>query len=162
MRRRLVTQQRYLPLLMAVLGFSITPAELASQVAAFITSSAASGWSNLGVVIGGLKNSPELRWANPLEVKNAVEAAFTERFGEKTTAQPKSKVHQQSLFCVRCTYRSSDSGCFTGTEERRCSQVHQGRELRPHCLNVKIRVLGRFSWSPAQTGREPSNPPSPT
>lgn len=73
-------------------GYSITPTELAAQVSAYITSSAASGWANLGAVIGGLKNSPETRWASPLEVKNAVETAFLEKFGTKTAAPPKGKV----------------------------------------------------------------------
>ncbi|CAL1701119.1 unnamed protein product [Somion occarium] len=72
-------------------GFTITPADIAAQVSSYISSAAVSGWANLGAVIGGLKNSPELRWANPLEVKNAVETAFTERFGTKETAKSKGK-----------------------------------------------------------------------
>lgn len=72
-------------------GFSITAEELASQVAQFVASSTATGWANLGAVISGLRNSAELRWANPLEVKNTVEAAFVEKFGVKEAAKPKGK-----------------------------------------------------------------------
>ncbi|KAI0089139.1 glutaminyl-tRNA synthetase [Irpex rosettiformis] len=71
-------------------GFSITPTELAVQVKDYLASSAASGWANLGTTIGALK-ATDLRWANPLELKNAVEAAFTEKFGAKEAAKPKSK-----------------------------------------------------------------------
>ena len=73
-------------------GFTITPAEIAAQVSSYITTAAVTSWANLGAVIGGLKTSPELRWASPLDVKNAVEAAFTEKFGAKEAAKPKGKV----------------------------------------------------------------------
>ncbi|KAI0796906.1 glutaminyl-tRNA synthetase [Abortiporus biennis] len=71
-------------------GFSITAKELAEKVSSFLSTSTASGWANLGVVIGGLK-STDLRWANPLELKNAVEAAFSDKFGAKEAAKPKGK-----------------------------------------------------------------------
>lgn len=72
-------------------GFSISPTELAAQVKDYIASSTASGWANLGAVIGSLK-STDLRWASPLDLKNAVEAAFTDEFGAKEAAKPKGKV----------------------------------------------------------------------
>ncbi|KAI0700781.1 glutaminyl-tRNA synthetase [Cytidiella melzeri] len=71
-------------------GYSITANELAAQVSDYLASIAVSGWSNLGAVIGSLK-STDLRWANPLELKNAVEAAFTDKFGAKEAAKPKGK-----------------------------------------------------------------------
>ena len=78
-----------------VSGFSITPAEIALQVANYITSSAASSWANLDTILGGLRTTPDLRWANPLEVKSAVEAAFTEKFGAKEAGKPKGKVSRR-------------------------------------------------------------------
>ncbi|OJT10371.1 hypothetical protein TRAPUB_13130 [Trametes pubescens] len=71
-------------------GFSITAEELATRVKEYVTSSALAGWNNLGQAIGGLK-STDLRWASPLELKNAVEAAFLEKFGAKEAAKPKGK-----------------------------------------------------------------------
>ncbi|GJE84275.1 glutaminyl-tRNA synthetase [Phanerochaete sordida] len=71
-------------------GFSITAEELATKVAEFVTASAATGWDKLGATIGALKNT-DLRWANPLELKNAVEATFTSQFGVKEAAKPKGK-----------------------------------------------------------------------
>lgn len=70
------------------IGFSITSEQLATRVKDLVASSAATGWANLGATIGALKGS-DLRWANPLELKSAVENAFTERFGPKEAAKPK-------------------------------------------------------------------------
>ncbi|KAI0663222.1 glutaminyl-tRNA synthetase [Cubamyces menziesii] len=71
-------------------GFSITAEELVNRVKEYVASSAYSGWNNLGAAIGGLKGT-DLRWANPLELKNAVENAFTEKFGAKEASKPKGK-----------------------------------------------------------------------
>lgn len=46
----------------------------------------------MGAAITHLRNTPGLRWVNPLEIKNAVESALTDRFGAKGEAKPKSKV----------------------------------------------------------------------
>jgi glutaminyl-tRNA synthetase len=51
----------------------------------------------MGAAITALRNTPVLRWANPLEVKNAVESTLADRFGAKEAAKPKSKVHLSSL-----------------------------------------------------------------
>ena len=45
----------------------------------------------MGATLGALK-STELRWANALELKNAVEDAFLQKFGPKEAAKPKGKV----------------------------------------------------------------------
>ena len=47
----------------------------------------------MGAAITALKNTPTLRWVNPLELKNAVESALTARFGAKEAAKPKGKVN---------------------------------------------------------------------
>ncbi|KAH7914420.1 tRNA synthetases class I, catalytic domain-containing protein [Hygrophoropsis aurantiaca] len=73
------------------IGFSITAEELYNSVSAYITSTGLTGWANLGSAISGAKGIPGLRWANPLEVKDAVERAFTTAFGAKETAKPKGK-----------------------------------------------------------------------
>lgn len=73
------------------LGFSITPDQLDAFVNGYIQSSSVSGWTSLGPVISGVKNTPSLRWANPLEIKNAVERVFTEVFGAKEAVKPKGR-----------------------------------------------------------------------
>ena len=45
----------------------------------------------MGAAITALRNTPGLRWVNPLEIKNAVESALTDRFGAKGDAKPKGK-----------------------------------------------------------------------
>ncbi|KAI0774072.1 glutaminyl-tRNA synthetase [Fomes fomentarius] len=71
-------------------GFSITSEELLARVKEYVATSSYTGWNNLGAAIGGLKGT-DLRWANALELKSAVEKAFLEKFGAKEAAKPKSK-----------------------------------------------------------------------
>ena len=78
-------------------GFSITAEQLAARVKEYVTSSAYTGWSNLGAAIGGLKGT-DLRWANALELKNAVESAFIEKFGAKQSGKPAPKVRDTPPF----------------------------------------------------------------
>lgn len=62
----------------------------------------------MGAAITALRNTPGLRWVNPLEIKNAVESALTDRFGAKGEAKPKRKVSFAfpcSALGGRCVYR---------------------------------------------------------
>ena len=61
-------------------------------VEAHVASDDVAGWTNLGPVVSALKNSSELRWAAPLDVKNAVDKAFNAKFGPKESAKSKTKV----------------------------------------------------------------------
>ncbi len=61
----------------------------------YVATSSYTGWNNLGSAIGALKGT-DLRWANALELKDAVEKAFLEKFGAKEAAKPKSKVRPQA------------------------------------------------------------------
>ena len=72
-------------------GFSISTEELLVRVKEYVSSAAFTGWNNLGAAIGGLKSS-DLRWANALELKKAVEDVFLEKFGAKEAVKPKGKV----------------------------------------------------------------------
>jgi glutaminyl-tRNA synthetase len=51
-----------------------------------------SGWSSLGPVISALKSTPELKWANPLDIKNATDKIFLVKFGPKESSKAKGKV----------------------------------------------------------------------
>ncbi|KAF9651208.1 glutaminyl-tRNA synthetase [Thelephora ganbajun] len=75
-------------------GFSITPEELYARVTSYIAANAVFDWSSLSSVIGGLKNTPDLRWASPLELKNTVEKAFVDTFGSKEEALAKLKAEK--------------------------------------------------------------------
>ncbi|KAG6831381.1 hypothetical protein H0H92_010983 [Tricholoma furcatifolium] len=76
-------------------GFSISSVELDNQVRSYITSNTVAGWASLGAVISALKATPELRWANPVDVKNSVETVFKEVFGPKEASKPKGKEPKQ-------------------------------------------------------------------
>lgn len=70
-------------------GFSITPEELYTRTTSYIAASDISGWRDLSSVISGLKSMPDLRWVNPLDLKNAVEKVFVDTFGNKEEALTK-------------------------------------------------------------------------
>ncbi|KAF7967935.1 hypothetical protein HWV62_32519 [Athelia sp. TMB] len=72
-------------------GFSITPEEVLANAKSYIAANAVAGWAGLGAALNGVKQTPALRWAAPLEVKSAVEAAFTSAFGAKEAAPAKPK-----------------------------------------------------------------------
>ncbi|KAG7096746.1 hypothetical protein E1B28_004158 [Marasmius oreades] len=76
-------------------GYSITPEELLDRVSGFVSSNSVSGWDKLGQTISGVKAIPALRWASPLEIKNAVESTFLKAFGSKETGKPKGKESNQ-------------------------------------------------------------------
>lgn len=71
-------------------GYSITPEDLYTIIINYVSTASLSGWDDLGRTIGALKGSSNLRWANPLEVKNTVEKVFTEKFGDKSAAKAKA------------------------------------------------------------------------
>ena len=67
---------------------------------AHVASNEIAGWTGLGPVVSALKNSPELRWAAPLDVKNAVDKSFIAKFGPKESAKLKTKVSRYSSALV--------------------------------------------------------------
>ncbi|KAJ7284000.1 glutamine-tRNA ligase [Mycena rebaudengoi] len=76
-------------------GFSITAEELDAQISKHVAASAGvAGWASFGQVVSAVKNIPELRWANTLEVKNAVERVFNDAFGPKEAAAAKPKAKE--------------------------------------------------------------------
>ncbi|KDN48115.1 hypothetical protein RSAG8_03131, partial [Rhizoctonia solani AG-8 WAC10335] len=70
-------------------GIELSLGDIAQRVNAYMTSKAPAGWPALSSAIGDLK-STDLRWATPLDVKNAVEKAFTDMFGSKGEAKAKA------------------------------------------------------------------------
>ena len=73
----------------------VTPEQVHQSVADYVESNLSdlsAGWTHLSSVLSSVKNTPTLRWANTLDVKTAVERIFTEKFGPKEAAKPKTKV----------------------------------------------------------------------
>ncbi|KAH7887584.1 glutaminyl-tRNA synthetase [Phlebopus sp. FC_14] len=67
-------------------GFTISAEQLNNLMTDYIQETTITGWGNLGATISRVKNDPRLRWAEPLEIKKAVEQIFTQNFGPKETA----------------------------------------------------------------------------
>ena len=84
-------------ILRELVGFSITPEVLYARATSYIDANTVSGWSSLSSVIGGLKNTPDLRWASPLELKNTVEKAFVDIFGSKDETLAKLKAEKAKV-----------------------------------------------------------------
>lgn len=79
-------------IVLTVSDFSITAEEIGAKVSKYLASNTVLGWTNLGAVISSIRSTPELRWASAVEVKNAVEKIFLEKFGPKESAKGKAKV----------------------------------------------------------------------
>ena len=100
----------------------------------YVNSNSVSGWANLGTVINALKATPELKWANPLEVKNAAEKVFVAKFGAKEAAKPKGKVSHLLLVVVKL------SECLIGVETCVYASRVQSREFIDARTNTKNRL----------------------
>lgn len=73
-------------------GIELSLSDIATRVSDYMSSKAPASWSALSGAIGDLK-STDLRWASPLDVKNAVEKAFTDVFGSKEEAKAKVRLN---------------------------------------------------------------------
>ncbi|KAJ7094594.1 glutamine-tRNA ligase [Mycena belliarum] len=128
-------------------GFSISAAELYEQIAEYTTSTAIVGWASLGQVISGAKNIPALRWANTLEVKNAVEKVFNDKFGAKVAAQPKGKEPKKAA-PAKAAESSAEADLASRKsvfEEGFLGQLHKPGEnpqIRPEFREQHLAVTG--------------------
>ncbi|KAI0346780.1 glutaminyl-tRNA synthetase [Trametopsis cervina] len=134
-------------------GFSITPVELTAQVSEYLSASAVSGWANLGAVIGALKNT-DLRWANPLELKNTVEAAFIDKFGVKEAAKPKGKEPKKENATktpaaaeASNPAASSSKSVFTEGFLGRLHKPGGNPQLHPHLREQHLAATGGNVWT---------------
>jgi glutaminyl-tRNA synthetase len=137
-------------------GFSITSEELYDAVMSYIRENSVTGWPNLGSVISGVKASPALRWANPLEVKNAVEKAFTETFGAKEVAKSKAKdtkkekAPQPTATASEVDAGSSSSNRKSVFEEGFLGALHKPGEnpqTRPELREQHLRATDGQVWT---------------
>ncbi|KAK0549615.1 Glutaminyl-tRNA synthetase [Tilletia horrida] len=72
-------------------GITITPEQCRTSVQSYLAQNkaeldAAGGWPKQSAIMAALRNEPSLRWANALDVKNAVEAELTAAYGDKKAA----------------------------------------------------------------------------
>ncbi|KAI0729306.1 glutaminyl-tRNA synthetase [Fomitopsis betulina] len=125
-------------------AFSITPEQLAKHVSDYLSSAAVTGWANLGATLGALKGT-ELRWANPLELKNAVESAFLEKFGPKETAKPKGKEAKKEApakAAAFTTTASTSTSVFAEGFLGRLHKVGDNPQIHAHLREQHLAATG--------------------
>ncbi|KAG2013282.1 glutamine-tRNA ligase [Coprinopsis cinerea AmutBmut pab1-1] len=133
-------------------GFSITPEQIFEHVKSYLASNTVTGWANLGAVITGVKANPDLRWAAPVEIKNAVEKAFLETFGPKQAAQPKAKEPKKD---TKAKAQSSEAATpaqsrKTVFEEGFLGNLHKpggNPQIHPHLREAHLAATGGNVWT---------------
>jgi hypothetical protein len=115
----------------------------------------------MGAAITALRNTPGLRWVNPLEIKNAVESALTDRFGAKGEAKPKGKVSLRSPV-LQDAVRVSLIDRYSVSTGTQTSKGCGDRSVA--CFHVchaqpQIGVRGGIPWQVTQTWAEPTGYP---
>ncbi|TDL29536.1 glutaminyl-tRNA synthetase [Rickenella mellea] len=134
-------------------AFNISPDDLFANVSGYLKANTISGWSNLSSVINKLKSS-DLRWANPLDVKSAVERAFTEEFGPKGSAQVKgtdstapkgaSKVMKEAANSIPLSPPKSvfEEGFFA-----KLHKPGENPQIDPRIRDAHVAVTGGEVWT---------------
>ncbi|KAF9534720.1 tRNA synthetases class I, catalytic domain-containing protein [Crepidotus variabilis] len=136
-------------------GFTIAPERINTVVEDYITSNNISGWASLGPTINSLKSTQELRWASPLEVKNATDKVFLDKFGPKETAKPKGKVCSKSAPTQKLGSKSEfatvqDAPRKSVFEEGFLGALHRPGEnpqMRPELRDAHLAVTGGQVWT---------------
>ncbi|KAJ3987488.1 glutamine-tRNA ligase [Lentinula detonsa] len=134
-------------------GFSISPEQILDHVTSYIKASAVSGWASLGLTISGVKAIPELRWASPLEVKNAVEQAFVGSFGPKQSAPAKGKeVKKDAKPAAKTAAASGSSSTTTKSvfEEGFLGALHKpggNPQIHPHLREQHLNTTKGAVWT---------------
>ncbi|KAF8639647.1 hypothetical protein AX17_000912 [Amanita inopinata Kibby_2008] len=136
------------------IGFSITPEDLHSHISRFFELNSISGWANLGAVITALRNLPELRWANPLDIKNTVEKLFVEKFGPREMAKAKAK--EPKIAPPTKPRSGNEKASETQTskktvfEEGFLGNLHKPGEnpqIQPHLREAHVAATGGQVWT---------------
>ncbi|KAH8987576.1 glutamine-tRNA ligase [Lactarius hatsudake] len=134
-------------------GFAITAEALANAVAEYVGSPAVAGWAGMGAAITALKNTSELRWVNPLELKNAVESALTDRFGAKEAARPKGKEPKEGKTAVKAVEAEASlatPNARTVFEEGFLGKLHKPGEnpqLTPALRDAHLKATGGLVYT---------------
>ncbi|KII94900.1 hypothetical protein PLICRDRAFT_128224 [Plicaturopsis crispa FD-325 SS-3] len=133
-------------------GFTITPDELHKRALGYIKENAVTGWANLSAAITGLKKTPDLRWASPLELKNAIEKAFTDTFGAKEAAKPKGKEPKKDVGKGKSPGEKAESASASASTSRKpvfeegfLGALHKPGEnpqLHPHLREAHLAATG--------------------
>ncbi|VDB85344.1 unnamed protein product [Peniophora sp. CBMAI 1063] len=130
-------------------GFTITPEELYSSVTGYLQTNAVAGWANMNQVIGALKGT-DLRWANALELKSTVERAFTEAFGQKEAAKPKTKESKKAAASKTAEAEASSTSTRSVFDEGFLGKLHKPGEnpqIKPELRDAHLLTTGGQVWT---------------
>ncbi|KAI0269475.1 glutaminyl-tRNA synthetase [Russula aff. rugulosa BPL654] len=135
-------------------GFSITQEALSNAVSEYVDSPAVSGWAGMGAAITALRNTPGLRWVNPLEIKNAVESALTDRFGAKGEAKPKGKQEPKPAKATETEVSSASTSATPNPrsvfEEGFLGKLHkpgQNPQVTPALRDAHLKATGGLVYT---------------
>ncbi|TEB35799.1 glutaminyl-tRNA synthetase [Coprinellus micaceus] len=132
-------------------GFSIEPAQIVAHVKTYLTSNpSVTSWANLGATISGVKSTAEVRWASPVEIKNAVEKVFLETFGPKQAVQPKSKEPKKEASVAKKVVTELTSSRKPVFEEGFLGALHKpGRnpQILPYLRDQHLSATGGNVWT---------------
>ncbi|KZV75125.1 glutaminyl-tRNA synthetase [Peniophora sp. CONT] len=130
-------------------GFTITPEELYSSVTGYLQENAVTGWANVNQVIGALK-ATDLRWASPLELKSSVERAFTEAFGQKEAAKPKTKEPKKASGAKTADADAPSTSTRSVFEEGFLGKLHKpggNPQTKPELREAHLQATGGQVWT---------------
>ncbi|KAF4620052.1 hypothetical protein D9613_005245 [Agrocybe pediades] len=131
-------------------GFSISPEDLYAQVVSYATENAIAGWASLGSVVGSLKGTPALRWANPLEVKKTVDQVFLDKFGPKEASKPKAKEPKAAAQSKKEDAPTAATPKRSVFEEGFLGQLHKPGEnpqIHPRLREAHLAATGGQVWT---------------
>ncbi|KAG7449026.1 glutaminyl-tRNA synthetase [Guyanagaster necrorhizus] len=132
------------------IGYSISPEEVYDKVLAYVKDNVVAGWSCLGSVISAIRSTPELRWATPVEVKNAVEKVFTAKFGPKESFKGKGKKDTLKIKASVALVAETSTPKRTVFEEGFLGNLHEPGEnpqIMPHLRDAHLAATGGNVWT---------------
>ncbi|KAK0206347.1 glutamine-tRNA ligase [Desarmillaria ectypa] len=135
------------------IGFSISPEDVYDKVSSYIKDNIVTGWNSLGSVISAIRSTPELRWATPVEVKNAAEKVFTETFGPKDNSKGKGKDSKKEALKAKAAVTLAvepSAPKKTVFEEGILGNLHKPGEnpqVAPHLRDVHLAATGGNVWT---------------
>lgn len=128
-------------------GIELSLEEIRSIFLSLVRMQKIEGWANLQAVTQAAKTATKLRWAPPLEVKNAADSVFTEIFGPKDTGKPKAKEPKKPAVKIASTAEASTSAPPERSvfEEGWLSRLHKpggNPQISPALRDAHLKATG--------------------
>ncbi|KAF8314698.1 glutamine-tRNA ligase [Clavulina sp. PMI_390] len=137
-------------------GIELSADEVYSIFKSLVVSQKVEGWNALPSVTAAAKAATRLRWAAPLDVKNAGDRIFTELFGPKEVGKPKTKEPKKAAPAKQATSSSSEPSTSAAPPERTVfeegwlSKLHKPGEnpqVSPALRDAHLAATGGQVWT---------------